>query len=69
MSCDYEGRDELRIALLQSTSLLWVLFRESKERDLAIEAQIARNKLALKTEVSIQLPQSSLETSPKPDTP
>lgn len=63
MSCDYEGRNELRSALLQSTMILQTalgLARGPKEKGVLAQ-QIARNKLVLRTEVSIRLPQSSLD--------
>lgn len=53
MSCDY-GRDELRSALIQSTVRLSIgsyLARLPEEKAI-FEEQIARNKLALKTEAS-----------------
>lgn len=70
MSCDFDGRDELRAALISSTTLLqaaFVLARGPEERVILSE-QVERNKKALKAEAVTRPPLVNPETCPTSDT-
>lgn len=71
MSCDFNGRDELRRALLKSTLLLPELMRTvqcgavwNRERVALVEQQIEENKRVLKEEAATRPPLANPETCP-----
>lgn len=64
MSCDFE-RDEVRAELVNSTLLLRAVYKTM----ISIEAQLERNRAALKRGGKVPLPPTGDETSHSPDTP
>ena len=76
MNCDFEGRDEVRKALLKSTLLLTELAGTvqcgavwNRERVVPVRQQIEENKRVLKEEVANRPLLANPETCPRPDTP